>query len=77
MTLQKLSDMTGYPEIIMKNNFIVETLICDEKTTITYCVLTSDMFGNEPGRQPYQNIILFHDMFDCFLEWLQTAKDIL
>jgi hypothetical protein len=77
MSLKKLSELSGCPEIIMKNNFIVDTLICDEKTTITFCVLTSQMFGNEASRQTQENIIIVQDMFDCFLEYLQLAKDLL
>ena len=77
MTLQKIGELSGCPEIVMRNNFIVNTLICDEKTTITYCILTSEMFGNEVGQRSYENTVIVQDMFDCFLEYLQLAKDLL
>ena len=78
MSLKRLSELTGYPEVVSRSAFIFDTLICDEKTTIPFCVISSKMIhnGNNPTK-PYQNMLVLHDIFDSYIELIATAKELL
>jgi len=66
MTLKRLSAL------------IFEALICDEKTTIPFCVISSEMVhSNNNPKRPYHNIFLINDIFDSFIEFIATAKELL
>ena len=75
MTLKRLSEHTNYPEIVSKSAFIFDTLILDETTTISFCIITSKMIGNADDKtKPFENIIIVHDIFDSFIEYIPLAK---
>lgn len=61
-----------------KSAFHFDTLITDEKTTISFCVITTKMINgvNSVG-VTYENIIVINDIFDCFIEYISLAKDML
>ena len=61
-----------------KSAFHFDTLITDEKTTISFCVITSKMInGSASVGMNYENIIIINDIFDSFIEYIALAKDFL
>ena len=75
MSLKRLSELTNYPEIVSRSTFIFDTIICDEKTTIPFCILSTSMVhhNNLPGK-PYQNVFIFNDIFDSYIEFISLGK---
>jgi hypothetical protein len=78
MTMKRLSELTDFPEIVSRSAFIFDTLICDEKTTIPFCVISSKMIhNNNIPNKPYKNIFIVNDIFDSFIEHISMAKELL
>ena len=76
MSLKRLSELTDYPEIVSKSEFIFDTLIVNEQTTIPFCVLTTKIINpdNIKSGVPFENIFFVHDIFDSFIEHISVAK---
>lgn len=76
MSLKRLSELTDYPEIVSRSEFIFDTVILNEQTTIPFCVMTTKMVNPDNIRSdlPFENIFIVHDMFDCFIEYISLSK---
>ena len=79
MSLKRLSELTEYPEIVSRSQFIFDTLIVNEQTTIPFCIITTDVVNPDNLRSgsPHENIIIINDIFDSFIEHISMAKQIL
>ena len=79
MSLKRLSELTDYPEIVSRSEFIFDTIIVNEQTTIPFCIITTKVVNPDNLRTgiPFENIFVVHDMFDCFIEHISLAKEIL
>lgn len=75
MSLKRLSELTNYPQIVSRSTFHFDTLICDEKTTIPFCVISTKMIhNNNKAGVPYKNIVLVNDIFDSYIEYISMVK---
>ena len=65
--------------MVSRSQFVFETLIVDEETTVPFCILTTKVVNpdNIVNGEPFENIIIVSDLFDSFLEYISMAKDIL
>ena len=76
MSLKRLSELTDYPEIVSRSEFIFDTLIVTEQVTIPFCVLTTKVVNPENIKADleYENIFMVNDIFDSFIEHISMAK---
>ena len=79
MSLKRLSELTDYPEIVSKSEFLFDTLIVNEQTTIPFCVITTKIVNpdNIKSGVPFENIFFVNDIFDSFIEYISVAKELL
>ena len=79
MSLKRLSELTDYPEIVSRSEFVFDTIIVNEQTTIPFCIISTKVVNPDNLRTgtPFENIFIVHDMFDSFIEHISMAKEIL
>ena len=76
MSLKRLSELADYPEIVSKSEFIFDTIIVNEQTTIPFCIITTKVVNPDNLRsgQSFENIFFINDIFDCFIEHISMVK---